>query len=796
MLKINQIYKTPFSKIREAENPKNKNQIEYITLSPNAVFKSFDTSNAAFISFKGKDFYQSLDENYFKLPKGSYPDKYQKDSARAIYDGDDVLVTAPTGTGKTAIAMYAITKNMEDGKKTFYTTPLKALSNEKYRQLKAIFGEENVGLLTGDIKLNHDAPIVVMTTEIYRNMLMSERFSKGSNNLDDLKTVIFDELHYLGDVDRGGTWEQSIILSDPKTQLLSLSATIGNNEKINNWMSSVKDTQSKLVNVPPSNRHVPLEFHNVQVEGSFSRFGAGSRGESKKNNKKNNKVDNQPSPVPSRKAYMKIVSDLNEKDRLPAILFIFSKNAGNRLLDTFDVQGEELNNKEEVREILKTIDRYKRNNKYLGLTLNVGALLKGYAVHNSGLLPAQKELVEELFQKKLVKVVIATETLAAGINMPARTTIISSDRKPTSFNTADKKYDDGKKDLTPNELHQMAGRAGRRGIDKIGYCYTLSTTPKQKSNFDMLINSKPNDLKSQFNPDFSFVAGYYKYTQNDSLINEIMRKSLYAHDENPQIADDKFDSMMNLFEKKKDALKKFNFMNGDNTLTDKGELLTKLNGYSQIPLIEIVHTKRLDSLSPIELAASVAAMMRTDEEAYSNMLSDIKYLEQKKFQEIAKQKPKNAKGKNNHKCSFDPVKPEFKHENGTLKWFVDELDEFVDIYNSKMASSDKKFKKIAQDYDVTKHVYDWANLNAHNENSLENWSTMFEKDTDESIRDEGSLFREITQTIDLLKQIDKIADAGIDIANNQKDIDYYLNLKSTITASIELLSKEPISYGA
>ena len=511
-------------------------------------------TNMSLINFTAREFYQTLEDNYFQLPLSATPDVFQKASAMNILKGNDVIVTAPTGTGKTAIALYAISKNMDDGVKTFYTTPLKALSNEKFRSFQKLYGKENVGLLTGDTKINTDAPIVVMTTEVYRNMVLSDRFNKNNPILDDLKTVIFDELHYLGDADRGGIWEQSIILSDPNTQLLSLSATIGNNIKVANWMADSKGhpktevvagknrnletyraqnnapVHTVLVDVPSENRHVPLDFEIIEcmAEGQ-SKTNKGNKGKIKKSHTPPKRY-----PTPNMISYQNMVRKLKNEDKIPAIFFVFSKRQSNEILNFLSRFGERLNSEKEIQDIAEIIERYEKDGKYLGESLNYNALNKGYAIHNAGLLPAQKELIEELFNKKLVKVVIATETLSAGINMPARTTVITSDRTPTG-------------ELTPNKFHQMAGRAGRRGIDTQGYCITMAVSKKQADNFERLIESPPNDLESAFRPDFSFVAGYYATCKDDEIINELLEKSFYAYDNNPQIKAKKTQDMKSIF---------------------------------------------------------------------------------------------------------------------------------------------------------------------------------------------------------------------------------------------------------
>lgn len=734
------------------------------------------------ISFTGKSYEKTLEENYFKLPQGASPDIFQKASAANLYAGNDVLVTAPTGTGKTAIALYVITKNLEEGKKTFYTTPLKALSNEKFRNFQKIYGEENVGLITGDTKINKDAPIVIMTTEVYRNMIFGERFKEHNPILDNLKTVVFDELHYLGDLDRGGVWEQSIILSNPKTQLLSLSATIGNNEDVARWMARCRDLgysryfanslnlQGKssifdhplktsfrtlnLVNVPSEYRHVPLEFENVLMSGSKKQISK------PKKDKHGNVIQDRRIPVPQNADYQRMVTMLKKNDRLPAIFFVFNKKGSKAILDHLAKFGEKLNSDSEIEQIKETIERYKSEGKYLGETLNMKALYKGYAIHNAGLLPTQKELIEELFQRKLVKVAIATETLSAGINMPARTTVISSYMKPTS----DPDAVGGRRELTPNEFHQMAGRAGRRGIDKIGYCYTMSMDSNQKAEFDFLISSEPNELKSAFNPDYSFVAGYYDSCKTDDFIKEIADKSFYTYDRNGDISAKKSKEFLKNFGTKRKVLRKFDYLDSAHNLSTKGKLLAKLNGYEQIPVIEAVVTQKFGGMSPVELAAAVGTMANIQ----------IKY------------KPKNPVGEIKEK-------PKFTHPNDIIDYFVTRQENLLKKYNADMAKIDEDFREVEIDTRATNHIYDWAALNNENQDSTGNWAKLIENSKANPIRDEGTLFKEITMTADLLKQIMEISEEGLYLAENKLEARYYSELKETAKEAVKLIAREPVT---
>ena len=735
------------------------------------------------ISFTGKSYEKTLEQNYFKLPQGASPDIFQKASAANLYAGNDVLVTAPTGTGKTAIALYVITKNLEEGKKTFYTTPLKALSNEKFRNFQKIYGEENVGLITGDTKINKDAPIVIMTTEVYRNMIFGERFNEHNPILDNLKTVVFDELHYLGDLDRGGVWEQSIILSNPKTQLLSLSATVGNNEDVARWMAksrglgfsrpssaalrpessnstfshpmqNISGNTVTLINVPSKFRHVPLEFENVLMSGSKKQISK------PKKDKHGNEIQDRRIPVPQNEDYQRMVTMLKKNDRLPAIFFVFNKKGSKAILEHLAKFGEKLNSDSEVEQIKETIERYKSEGKYLGETLNMKALYKGYAIHNAGLLPTQKELIEELFQRKLVKVAIATETLSAGINMPARTTVISSYMKPTS----DPDAVGGRRELTPNEFHQMAGRAGRRGIDKIGYCYTMSMDSNQKAEFDFLISSEPNELKSAFNPDYSFVAGYYDSCKTDDFIKEIADKSFYTYDRNGDISAKKSKEFLKNFGTKRKVLRKFDYLDSAHNLSTKGKLLAKLNGYEQIPVIEAVVTQKFGGMSPVELAAAVGTMANIQ----------IKY------------KPKNSVGDIKEK-------PQFSHPNDVIDYFVTKQENFLKKYNDDMAKIDEDFREVEIDTKATNHIYDWAALNNENPDSTGNWAKLIENSKANPIRDEGTLFKEITMTADLLKQIMEISEEGLYLAENKLEARYYSELKETAKEAVKLIAREPVT---
>ena len=766
--------------ISQKEKPAKSNSV---TNSINAGnINNLNYANRSLVSFKSSGYYQTLRDNYFNLPadkKTGEPfkaDIYQKAAAENLYKGNDVIVTAPTGTGKTAIAHYIINKNMAEGKKTFYTTPLKALSNDKVREFQKIYGEENVGLITGDKKINKDAPIIIMTTEVYRNMVVKDNLTETNPILDNLKTVVFDELHYLGDTDRGGVWEQAIMFTDPKVQILSLSGTMANPGKIADWMAEIKGggnnpknvekvtpqagyrandkgVHTVLVNVPSENRHVPLNYEVVNVDGHRPKAGGGgSKAERARAMKKARQIAQSDSAAPAKHSYSYMVDKLQREDKLPAIFFVFSKKEGKAIMRHLSDYGDKLTTDKETKQIERTVQDFKSRGKYLGESLNMDALKKGYAIHNAGMLPEQKELIEELFQKKLVKVVISTETLSAGINMPARTTVISGLRKPTD--TPD--GDDHKRYLTPNEFHQMAGRAGRRGIDTVGYCYCMSVNKSQNKKFNELINTPSNPIKSHFNLDYSFVATAGNAYRDKSKLKPIFERSLFAYDKDPEIKSKNANKMMSEFVTKEKSLYEYGYLDKDNNLTKKGRLLTMLNGYEQIPVIDSITSGELFGLDSVQLAGYAAGLANME----SVPQSDIPQKEE-----------------------------EFDLDDELISDMVYNMDSKVYEYNMDIYAPQNRILK--QNKNAVKHVYKWAELNSNSDDSTKNWKELYSGDMKKSIRDEGTLFREIIMTTDLLKQMNEIAKAGAELSEKEKDKKYYYTLSDTIQGALELINQSP-----
>ncbi len=569
------------------------------------IINNINIKERKFEIYFGRDLVKSAqaDTSYFHLPQGCTPDEFQKEAGRAISAGKDVIVEAPTGTGKTAVAYYAASKNMKEGKKTFYTTPLKALSNQKLKEFKEIYGEKNVGILTGDRRENADAPILIMTTEVYRNMALSKRFGEETPLMDNLGTVIFDECHYLGDISRGAVWEESIMLTPKDTQVLALSATIGNPEEIQSWMNTVSENGVHLVSIPAEARNVPLVFDRLSTlnyEKEAKMLGRVI----------NRGYINSQSPAayakPSLSDFKNAVKELNEKKQLPAIFFIFSRKFSRELLDYLEKEAPVLTTEAEQKEIDEIVKKY-ASQKYIGSELNVNALKHGYAIHNAGIIPAQKELVEELFQKKLIKAVISTETLAAGINMPAKTVVISSAHKPVS----EMEDESGNRLLTSNEFKQMSGRAGRRGIDKVGYVYTMPVNMQDEQEFLSLEAMPHNSLESRYNPDYPFLTGYYHYNPTESPLTDIYSQTFYAHGKDKNESEQKLNELKDISLRKTEVLESLGYIKRDKNgieVTPKGEISSKVRGYNALILTDLITSGALDNTTPETLALLAGAI--------------------------------------------------------------------------------------------------------------------------------------------------------------------------------------------
>ncbi len=450
-------------------------------------------------------------------PKSIFPfelDEFQYQAIAALDADKSIVVCAPTGSGKTLIGEYAIHRALARGRRVFYTTPLKALSNQKLRDFRKQFGYEQVGLLTGDISINRDAPVIVMTTEIFRNMLYGTPIGEVGISLIDLDVVVLDECHYMNDRQRGTVWEESIIYCPPEVQLVALSATVDNSDQLTDWIDTVHGPTELIYS---DFRPVPLQFNFGNPKGIFPLLDAsGTRMnpqlKPKGGSHRPRGANRRGMPRPEAPTIPFIVTKLREKNMLPAIYFIFSRRGCNQALEAFGASS--LVSVAEREAIDHQIEAFVQRHPEAVRPEYVEPLRRGLAAHHAGILPAWKGFIEELFQQALVKVVFATETLAAGINMPARTTVIASLSKRT---------DSGHRLLTASEFLQMSGRAGRRGMDIQGDVVTLQTRFEGPKEAAYLATSAADPLVSQFTPTYGMVLNLLQMHTLDEVRDLIDR---------------------------------------------------------------------------------------------------------------------------------------------------------------------------------------------------------------------------------------------------------------------------------
>ena len=434
-------------------------------------------------------------------------DDFQLRACAALEAGSGVLVAAPTGSGKTVVGEFAVHLARAAGRKCFYTTPIKALSNQKFHDLVDRYGSETVGLLTGDISINSEAPIVVMTTEVLRNMLYA-----GSSTLHDLGYVVMDEVHYLADRFRGAVWEEVIIHLPESVTVVALSATVSNAEEFGDWLATVRGETTVIVE---ERRPVPLYQHVMAGNRMYDLFADDrervvnpelvrlARDESRMQRPDNRRRRS----GPPRKARLTpwrsdVVERLERDGLLPSIYFLFSRAGCDDAVRQCLHAGLRLTTPEE-RSIIRsvamstTMDIADEDLYALGFDEWLEALQRGIAAHHAGLLPVFKEVIEELFQKGLIKVVFATETLALGINMPAKSVVLERLVKWNGETHVD---------LSPAEYTQLTGRAGRRGIDVEGHAVVLWQTGIEPGVLAGLASTRTYPLRSSFQPTYNMTV--------------------------------------------------------------------------------------------------------------------------------------------------------------------------------------------------------------------------------------------------------------------------------------------------
>ena len=443
-------------------------------------------------------------------------DDYQRRACQALNEGHGVLVAAPTGSGKTVVGEFAVHLALAAGRKCFYTTPIKALSNQKFGDLVRRYGPDQVGLLTGDNSINGDAPVVVMTTEVLRNMLYG-----GSVTLGGLGYVVLDEVHYLADRFRGAVWEEVIIHLPDSVRVVALSATVSNAEEFGEWLTQVRGGTTVIVDEHrpvPLWQHVLAEGHLYDLFVSPNGHGAGHQDApqvnpellrlSRREEQAWRRAPGRPvrggrrPPRPRPPSRPLVIERLDAAGLLPAITFIFSRAGCDAAVRQCLDAGLRLTTPEEadlITEVAerRTADLPEADLAVLGYGEWLTSLQRGIAAHHAGLLPTFKEVVEELFEAGLVRAVFATETLALGINMPARTVVIER---------LDKWNGEAHAALTPGEYTQLTGRAGRRGIDVEGHAVVLWQPGLEPDALAGLAGTRTYPLNSSFRPSYNMAV--------------------------------------------------------------------------------------------------------------------------------------------------------------------------------------------------------------------------------------------------------------------------------------------------
>ena len=539
------------------------------------------------------------------------PDPFQMEAVQAIQE-TDCLVTAPTGAGKTWIAEEVTRKSLEKNGRIWYATPLKALTNSIHTRFSLLFGSENVGILTGDIKENTNAAVIIGTTEILRNQLYDAMHTGESLNCD---LIILDEAHYLGDAERGVVWEEIMIYLPVRIPLLLLSATIGNSDQIAGWLTAIRGRPCCIV----ENKRRPVPLHPIFLHPSGTLYPLlkKSTGPAPKlhdkvfayANSKKQPVLAPPGRLPD---FGQILAIMDRFDLLPAIFFLKSRAECDQALRLCNP--DLLNKTPKKKAALKqTLDELVAGNPHLSGHPHCRDLeRKGCAAHHSGHLPAWKVVVETLMAKGLLNAMFATSTVAAGVNFPARSVVIlNSDR----YNGVDFQS------LTPSEFQQMAGRAGRRGMDNVGFALVLPGKFMDVKQIAALVNAPALDVDSQIKIDFSMVLNLLLSHTPDQirtlLDNSFASYLITAGRKRSKAARKRFGQdlahLWSDFLAHMDFMAEEGFITEDGSLTEDGLWTSKLRIDSPLLVAQGIRLNLLPDQDPALLAAIMAAFVNEKE---------------------------------------------------------------------------------------------------------------------------------------------------------------------------------------
>lgn len=532
--------------------------------------------------------------------------RFQIQAVDAIRAGRNVLVAAPTGAGKTLVAEYAIAEAVRRGQRCIYTAPVKALSNQKYRDFRDD-PEVDVGLMTGDVTIHAGAQVLIMTTEILRNAIF-----ENPALLRDVAYVIFDEIHYMDDRERGTVWEESLIFLPQSVHLVCLSATIANVEELGHWLGEVRDAELELVR--EQRRPVPLSHWCwTERRGAFDpsklalerrraaseapprprrRRGGFGRGRGGRT------FTAPPDPAP-------LFDELTQRALLPALVFSFSRKDCERLARIAEnrdlLDAEERARMEALQEEL--VDLFQLDRRILrGEVMSMAR--SGVAYHHAGMLPVLKELVERMFTAGLLRLLFTTETFALGINMPARTAVFSGLKK---FDGIDFDY------LRTRDYMQMAGRAGRQGIDEKGFVFcVLGRRDLLEAPLERLFAGKPEPVRSRFRLSYSTLLHLVERAGRD-WVPEAWERSFahfQARAKNKKARERQRRDQRRLIERHLSLLDQFHYLDGDR-LTPRGRIARILNGY-ELQMTELLFQGSLENLPPRALAAVAVAMIHEE----------------------------------------------------------------------------------------------------------------------------------------------------------------------------------------
>jgi len=535
--------------------------------------------------------------------RGLELDRFQADAFDYLKRGHSVLVSAPTGTGKTLVADMIIEERLKAGREVIYTAPVKALSNQKYRDYVAAFGEEKVGLVTGDQVIRHEAPLRIMTTEILRNMLLV------GERLDHLATVVIDEIHFLDDPERGTVWEEVLIYLPTNVQILGLSATLSNLDQFADWLGTVRDAEVAVVHedrravplrIALANRHVPPSNLRQFASHHARRFGGkgGKRGRNfnRRRGRKPPKKGKREKPT----QHHELIAGL-EPDLLPCLYFVYSRRTCEQYARELTRRREGYLTEEESAEVLAQLEAFEELHPQVLHSDLAQGLLRGIAFHHAGLHVHLKGLVEGLYEQRLIHVLYCTTTFALGINMPARTVV---------FNDTQRYDGRGYSPLTVREFMQMAGRAGRRGIDNNGHAVVrleFDDFRSQRPLLERLLAGDPEPVRSSFNLSFNSVVNLLA-AYDEPTLRDLLGRSFLSYQLSRRRKKKRGDEVWNAFLRKKALLQEIGYLDDDATFHAGAAALQHIQ-IEEIFATEMVLSGLLEGLPEPHLFATLVSMV-------------------------------------------------------------------------------------------------------------------------------------------------------------------------------------------